>query len=85
MGKKWLMTVTQFVFEVIDIWLLYLTHIPKELYFHAQQKNRQSKGQNWEVFVSQVLSVHSRKHDGNTRLILSPTFNLVQNKTLEVP
>lgn len=39
-GKKWLMTVTQFVFEVIEIWLIYLTHILKELYFHAQQKNR---------------------------------------------
>lgn len=85
MGKKWLMTVTQFVFEVIDIWLVYLTQIPKELYFHAQQKNRQSKGQNWEVFVSQFLSVRSRKRDGNTRLILSPTFSQVQNKTLEVP
>lgn len=43
--KKWLMTVTQFVFEVIEIWLIHLTHIPKELNFHAQQKNRQSTGQ----------------------------------------
>lgn len=38
-----------------------------------------------KYFVSQVLSVRSRKCDGKTRLILSPTFSLVQNQTLEVP